>query len=54
MVLQVQVTHMGNGGRKYRVRDVTPRGADEMTFFNEKAGRDMTVQEYFEQCYHIK
>ena len=53
-MLQVEVTHMGAARRKYRVKDLTDEGADRLTFFNEQEGREMTVQEYFEQRYHMQ
>ena len=47
---QVEVTHLGNKKRKYRVKGLE-QAADRLTFHNEQENRDMSVAEYFEKAY---
>ena len=54
-VLQVEVRGP-NGAvrRRYRAKGLTEaKGPKDLIFYNEQAGRDMTVLEYFELTYHI-
>ena len=39
--------------RRYRAKGLTSQGPRDLVFFNEQAGRDMSVLEYFELTYHI-
>ncbi|XP_065062835.1 protein argonaute-2-like isoform X2 [Rhopilema esculentum] len=54
--LKVEVTHLGNIKRKYKVTGVTKESANEKTFTMEKDGAnaDVTVAAYFEERYKMK
>ena len=52
--LQVEVRQDGAVRRRYRAKGLTQQGPRDLVFFNEQAGRDMSVLEYFEQTYHIQ
>lgn len=49
----MEVTHLGNKKRKYRVKGLE-RPADQLTFHNEQENRDMTVAEYFQKTYNLR
>ena len=40
--------------RRYRAKGLTSQGPRDLVFYNEQAGRDMSVLEYFELTYHIQ
>ena len=40
--------------RRYKVKGLTDRGADEMTFHNEQADQDMTVAAYYAMQYNLQ
>lgn len=53
-LLQVEVRRDGAVRRRYRAKGLTEsKGPGDLVFYNEQAGRDMSVLEYFEQTYHI-
>ena len=53
-LLQVEVRKDGAVRRRYRAKGLTSQGPRDLIFFNEQAGRDMSVLEYFELTYHIQ
>ena len=44
------MTHLGTRKRKYRLKGVE-KAANQLTFHNDREGRDMTVADYFEKQY---
>ena len=53
-LLQVEVRKDGAVRRRYRAKGLTSQGPRDLVFYNEQAGRDMSVLEYFELTYHIQ
>lgn len=54
MGLKVEVTHMGNRRRKYKVKELEAKGPAQLMFMNEAEGREMSVGEYFEKQYKMR
>ena len=51
LALQVEVIHMGNQRRNYKVKDLSSEGASELIFFNNEINEEQSVAAYFEQRY---
>ena len=55
ILLQVEVRRDESVRRRYRAKGLTEsKGPGALVFYNEQAGRDMSVLEYFDLTYHIK
>ena len=40
--------------RRWKAKGLTDRSAREMTFHDEKRGRDLSVADYYQETYNIK
>ena len=50
---QVELRMPNRGIRRWKAKGLTDRSASEMTFYDEKKGRELSVADYYKESYNI-